>query len=128
MRVKGGYVARRRRKRVLDLASGQYGNRKSNFRFANVCVMKALQYAYDHRRKKKGDMRALWIARIGAAVREIGGINYSKFIHGWFQACYMMQRLSVGTNSSERCFFSAIPAICHTNHGFVFQSVLFFMR
>jgi len=82
MRVKGGYVARRRRKRVLDLASGQYGNRKSNFRFANVCVMKALQYAYDHRRKKKGDMRALWIARIGAAVREIGGINYSKFIHG----------------------------------------------
>ena len=81
MRVKGGYVARRRRKKIIDLASGQYGNRKSNFKFANVCVMKSLQYAYNHRRHRKGDMRALWITRIGAAVREFD-INYSKFIYG----------------------------------------------
>ncbi len=81
MRVKGGFTTRKRRKKVIKLASGQYGNRKSNFKFANVCVMKSLQYAYAHRRIKKRDMRSLWITRISAGVKELG-INYSKFIHG----------------------------------------------
>jgi large subunit ribosomal protein L20 len=91
MRVKGGFVTRRRRKKVLKLARGQYGNRKSNFRFASVCVIKALQYAYAHRRRKKRDMRSLWITRINAAAREFG-MSYSKFMFGLKEAGIDMNR------------------------------------
>lgn len=91
MRVKGGFVSRQRRKKVIKLASGQYGNRKSNWRVANTAVMKALSTAYAHRRTKKRDMRSLWIARIGAASREFG-LSYNQFIYGLKLAGVEMDR------------------------------------
>jgi len=115
MRVKGGYVARRRRKKIIKLASGQYGNRKSNFKFANVCVMKALQYAYNHRRRRTGEMRRLWITRIGAAVREYG-INYSRFINGLKNAGIEINRKILADLAvSNREAFGSIVEVAKTH-------------
>jgi large subunit ribosomal protein L20 len=81
MRVKRGYKARRRRKKVLKLARGFRGGRSKLFRTAADAVDKALMYAYRDRRARKRDFRRLWIARINAAAR-MNNMSYSKFIHG----------------------------------------------
>lgn len=81
MRVKRGYKARRRRKKVLKLAKGFRGGRSKLFRTAADAVDKALMYAYRDRKARKRDFRRLWIARINAAAR-MNDMSYSKFIHG----------------------------------------------
>ncbi len=77
-RVKGGYTTHHRHKKILKLAKG-YRGAKSNYIVAHEQVMKSLAYAYAHRRKRKGDFRKLWIARINAATR-MNGMSYSCFI------------------------------------------------
>jgi len=81
MRIKRGFKARRRRKKVLKLARGYRGGRSKLFRTAADAVDKALMYAYRDRRQRKRDFRSLWIARINAAAR-LNNLSYSKFIHG----------------------------------------------
>ncbi len=81
MRVKRGFKARRRRKKVLKLAKGFRGGRSKLFRTAADAVDKALMYAYRDRKTRKRDFRHLWIARINAAAR-INNLSYSKFMHG----------------------------------------------
>lgn len=81
MRVKRGYKARRRRKKLLKLAKGFRGGRSKLFRTAADAVDKALMYAYRDRKVRKRDFRQLWIARINAAAR-MNDLSYSKFIHG----------------------------------------------
>jgi large subunit ribosomal protein L20 len=81
MRIKRGFKARRRRKKVLKLAKGYRGGRSKLFRTAADAVDKALMYAYRDRRVRKRDFRKLWIARINAAAR-MNNLSYSKFIHG----------------------------------------------
>ncbi|MDI9438897.1 MAG: 50S ribosomal protein L20 [Limnochordia bacterium] len=80
-RVKGGPATRQRRKRVLKLASGYYGDKSKKYRVAKQAVMKSLSYAYRDRKAKKRDFRRLWIARINAAAR-MNGMSYSTFISG----------------------------------------------
>ena len=80
-RVKRGVTARARHKKVLEQAKGYRGRRKNVYRIAKEAVMRAGQYAYRDRRNKKRVFRALWIARINAAVRE-HGMTYSAFIAG----------------------------------------------
>ena len=80
-RVKGGFVSRKRRKRVLKLAKGYFGSKHTLYKTANEQVMKSLQYAYRDRRQKKRDFRKLWITRINAAAR-MNGLSYSKLMHG----------------------------------------------
>jgi large subunit ribosomal protein L20 len=80
-RVKGGFVTRRRHKKVLKLARGYFGSKHRLFRTAKQQVMKSLMYAYRDRRTKKRDFRRLWITRINAAAR-INGLSYSKLMHG----------------------------------------------
>ena len=80
-RVKRGVTARARHKKVLKQAKGFRGRRKNVYRLAKQAVMKAGQYAYRDRRQKKLQFRALWIARINAAVRELG-MSYSVFMAG----------------------------------------------
>ncbi|TLS39160.1 50S ribosomal protein L20 [Pseudalkalibacillus caeni] len=80
-RVKGGYVTRRRRKKILKLAKGYFGSKHTLFKSANAQVMKSLQYAYRDRRQKKRDFRKLWITRINAAAR-MNGLSYSRLMHG----------------------------------------------
>jgi len=72
-------ASRARRKKILDMAKGYFGRRKSEWTVAKNAVEKGLQYAYAHRKNKKRDFRALWIARINAAVRA-EGLSYSKFM------------------------------------------------
>jgi large subunit ribosomal protein L20 len=91
MRVKRGFKARRRRKKVLKLARGFRGGRSKLFRTAADAVDKALMYAYRDRRLRKRDFRRLWIARINAASR-MNGTTYSKFIHGLKQAGVELDR------------------------------------
>ena len=80
-RTKGGPASRRRHKKILKLAKGHRGGRHRLFRQANQSVMHALQYAYEHRRDRKGQFRQLWIARINAAAR-LHGLNYSTMMNG----------------------------------------------
>jgi large subunit ribosomal protein L20 len=80
-RVKRGVTARARHKKVLAKAKGFRGRRKNVFRVAKQAVMKAGQYAYRDRRQRKREFRGLWIARINAAVRELG-MSYSAFMAG----------------------------------------------
>jgi len=90
-RVKRGFKARRRRNKVLKLASGYRGARSKLFRSATEAVDRALNYAYRDRRVKKRDFRALWIVRINAAARE-NGLSSSKLIHGLKQAQVALDR------------------------------------
>ena len=80
-RVKRGVTARARHKKITDAATGYRGRRKNVFRIAKQAVMRAGQYAYRDRRNKKRVFRALWIARINAAVRE-HDMTYSVFMNG----------------------------------------------
>lgn len=73
-------ASRARRKRILKKAKGFYGKRKNVYTVAKNIVEKGQTYAYVGRKLKKREYRSLWIARINAAVREVG-LTYSEFIH-----------------------------------------------
>ncbi len=80
-RVKGGFVVRRRHKKVLKLAKGYFGSKHRIFKTAKEQVMKSLVYAYRDRRQTKRNFRRLWIVRINAAAR-LNGLSYNKLMHG----------------------------------------------
>ena len=80
-RAKRAVHAKKNHKKVLDRASGYKGAKSRRFKTANEQVMHAMQDSYDHRRKRKGDFRRLWIQRINAASRQ-HGMSYSTFIAG----------------------------------------------
>jgi large subunit ribosomal protein L20 len=80
-RIKRGVNKRRRHKKVLKMTKGHQGVRHTLYRRAHESMIHALQYAYAHRKERKGDMRRLWNIRINAAARA-NGISYSKLIHG----------------------------------------------
>ena len=80
-RVKRGVTAHRRHKKLLSQAACFRGRRKNVYRVAKQAVMRAEQYAYRDRRRRKRDFRALWIVRVNAASRKCG-ITYSQFMGG----------------------------------------------
>ena len=80
-RVKGGYVTRQRRKRILKLAKGYYGAKSIKYKMAKQQVMKSYMYAYSDRRQTKRNFRRLWITRINAAARQ-NGMSYSQLMNG----------------------------------------------
>ena len=82
VRVKRGNVARKRRKKILQLAKGYRGAHSRLFRVANQQVMKALRYSYVGRKQKKRMFRRIWITRINAASR-VNGLTYSRVIHNF---------------------------------------------
>ncbi|MFV0662826.1 50S ribosomal protein L20 [Denitromonas sp.] len=90
-RVKRGVTARARHKKVLAQAKGYRGRRKNVYRIAKQAVMKAGQYQYRDRRQRKRQFRALWIARINAAARELG-LTYSVFMNGLKKAAIEVDR------------------------------------
>jgi len=90
-RVKRGFKARRRRKKVLKAAKGFRGGHSKQFRTADAMVMRAGAYAYRDRRTRKRDFRSLWIVRINAAVRE-HGLSYSRFMGGLQKAGVQLDR------------------------------------
>ena len=80
-RIKGGVVARKRRKKVLKEAKGYFGSKHRLYKTAHEQVMHSGAYAFRDRRQNKRNFRKLWITRINAACRE-NEISYSKFING----------------------------------------------
>ncbi|MDP3726557.1 MAG: 50S ribosomal protein L20 [bacterium] len=79
-RVKRGTTSLKHRKKVLRKAKGYRFGRSKKERQAKEALLHAGVYAFQHRRKKKRDFRALWQIKINAAARE-HGISYSKLIH-----------------------------------------------
>jgi len=80
-RVKRGVTAHRRHRKILSMTSGHRGSKHSLYKRAHESMLHALSYAYRHRRERKGDMRRLWIVRIGAAARD-NGLAYNGLMHG----------------------------------------------
>nr|YP_009313520.1 Ribosomal protein L20 [Galaxaura rugosa]SCW21774.1 Ribosomal protein L20 [Galaxaura rugosa] len=84
-RIKRGNVARKRRKKVLQLAKGFRGTHSRLFRTSKQQVLKALRYSYIGRKHKKRIFRRLWISRINAAAR-LYNLSYSSLIFRLKQA------------------------------------------
>jgi large subunit ribosomal protein L20 len=80
-RATNAVARRRRKKKVLKQARGYWGRKHSSYRLANEQVMRSGQYAYRDRRRRKRDLRRLWVVRINAAARR-EGLTYSELIHG----------------------------------------------
>ena len=80
-RVKRAVNAHKKRRDILEQASGYRGQRSRLYRKAKEQVAHSLVYAYRDRRARKGDFRKLWIQRINAAARA-QGMTYNRFIQG----------------------------------------------
>ncbi len=96
-------AAKRRHKKVLKAAKGNYGGRRKLYRTAKETVQKGLAYAYRDRRNRKRDFRRLWIIRINAAAR-LNGLSYSQFINGLNKAGIQLNRkvlAELAVNNSE---------------------------
>ena len=90
-RVKGGTVAKNRRRKVLKAAKGYFGSKHRLFKTAQEQVFHSGAYAYRDRRQKKREFRKLWIVRINAAAR-MNGLTYSKLIAGLKKANVTINR------------------------------------
>jgi large subunit ribosomal protein L20 len=111
MRVKRGFKARRRHKKVLMLAKGFRGGRSKLYRTAADVVDRALNYAYRDRRVRKRDFRRLWIARINAAAR-LNDLSYSRFISGLKNAGVVIDRKILAELAvSDSSAFSHLAAV-----------------
>lgn len=84
-RVKGGVVARKRRKKVLKEAKGYFGSKHRLYKTAQEQLMHSGEYSYRDRKQNKRNFRKLWITRINAACRQ-NNISYSRFINGLSKA------------------------------------------
>ncbi len=80
-RVKRGVTARNRHRKVLKQTKGQYNTKHRLYRRANEALLHSLRYQTRDRKRRKRDMRRLWITRINAAARQ-NGMSYSRFMHG----------------------------------------------
>ena len=90
-RVKGGTVARARRKKVLKEAKGYFGSKHRLYKTAHEQVMHSGVYAFRDRKQNKRNFRKLWITRINAACR-LNDISYSRFIDGLKKANVTLNR------------------------------------
>ena len=118
-RVKRGVTSHAKHKKTLKAAKGFYGRRKNTIRAAKAAVDRSMQYAYRDRKVKKRTIRALWIQRLNAAVRELG-LTYSRFIDGLAKAGIEIDRkvLSELANTQPDAFKAivekakaALPAV-----------------
>lgn len=110
VRVTNALSAHRRRKRLMKLAKGFWGDRKNHLRQTSDAVMKALSYNYIHRKKKKSEFRKLWITRIGVASK-INGISYSKLINGLKKAgCELNRKVLAEMAIQDPSGFAVVAA------------------
>lgn len=116
-RVKRSVHARKKRKQVLDEASGYYGNRSRSFRSANEAVMHAGNYAFRDRRARKGEMRRLWIQRINAAARN-HDMSYSRLVSGLKAARVDIDRKMLADLAvTDDAAFAALVEVARTASG-----------
>jgi large subunit ribosomal protein L20 len=91
VRIKHAVSTRRRKRRLLKRAQGQFGQRHRRYQQAKRSLMKSMTYAYRDRRLKKREFRNLWVVRINAACRE-QGLSYSRFMSGLTKAQVAINR------------------------------------
>ena len=110
-KVKHAVAAKRRKKRIMKLAEGQWGGRSRFYKRAKESVAKGMMYATRDRKAKKRDFRSLWIVRINAACRE-HGMPYSLFIAGLKKAKISLDRkiLAELAVSDKKAFGKIIEA------------------
>ena len=114
-RVKRAVNAHKKRRTILDRASGYRGQRSRLYRKAKEQVTHSLVYSYDHRRKKKGDFRRLWIQRINAASRA-QGLTDNRFIQGLKAAGVEVDRRMLAELAvNEPAAFNALVEIAKNN-------------
>ena len=80
-RTRNRVETRARHRQVLARNKGHRGKRRTNYKVPHESMMHAFRYSFEHRRKRKGDFRRLWITRINAAAR-LHGLTYGRLIHG----------------------------------------------
>jgi len=116
-RVKGGYVTRRRRNRVLKQAEGFWGKRKSNFQTAQEAVDRSLRYAYRDRRTRKREFRSLWVTRISAAA-QANGLSYSQLVGGLKKGGVILDRKTLAELAvRDAAAFSRLAAVAKESAG-----------
>ncbi|MBM3636347.1 MAG: 50S ribosomal protein L20 [Alphaproteobacteria bacterium] len=109
-RVKRGVTSHAKHKKTYKAAKGFYGRRKNTIRAAKAAVDRSMQYATRDRRAKKRTIRALWIQRLNAAVRE-HGLVYSRFIDGLNKAGISVDRKVLSDLAiTEPAAFAALVA------------------
>ena len=114
-RVKRAVNAHKKRRTILDRASGYRGQRSRLYRKAKEQVTHSLVYSYDHRRKKKGDFRRRWIQRINAASRA-QGLTYNRFIQGLKAAGVEVDRRMLAELAvNDTAAFNALVEIAKNN-------------
>ena len=110
-RVKRAVNAHKKRRVVLERASGYRGQRSRLYRKAKEQMLHSLNYAYRDRRARKGDFRSLWIQRINAAARA-NGMTYNRFIQGLKAAGVEIDRKNLAELAvSEPAAFTALVEI-----------------
>jgi large subunit ribosomal protein L20 len=80
-RVKRSVNAKKKRRVVLERASGYRGQRSRLYRKAKEQMLHSMTYSYAGRKDRKGNFRRLWIQRINAAARA-NGMTYNRFVQG----------------------------------------------
>lgn len=116
MRVTAAVPSRKRRRRVLERAKGFYGASSKQIRTVYDAVDKADVHAYEGRKQKKRQYRALWTIRINAACR-LQGFTYSKFMNGLRKAKIEMNRkvladLAVNDAAAFTALLEKVKAAC----------------
>ena len=114
-RVKRAVNAHKKRRVVLERASGYRGQRSRLYRKAKEQMLHSLNYAYRDRRARKGDFRSLWIQRINAAARA-NGMTYNRFIQGLKAAEIEVDRRMLAELAvNDEAAFSALVEISKAN-------------
>ncbi len=114
-RVKGGVTTHHRHKKVLKLTKGHRGTNHALYRRAHESMLKSLSYSYRHRKERKGDMRRLWITRIGAAAR-LNDLSYSRFVNGLGKAGIALDRKILAELAvNDPNVFSQLVAVAREN-------------
>ena len=114
-RVKRAVNAHKKRRVVLERASGYRGQRSRLYRKAKEQMLHSATYSYRDRRAKKGDFRSLWIQRINAAVRA-EGMTYNRFINGLKNAGVEVDRKILAELAvSDTAAFNALVAVAKDN-------------
>jgi large subunit ribosomal protein L20 len=113
--VKRAVNAHKKRRVVLERASGYRGQRSRLYRKAKEQMLHSLNYAYRDRRARKGDFRSLWIQRINAAARA-NGMTYNRFIQGLKAAGVEIDRKNLAELAvSEPAAFTALVELARSS-------------
>ncbi|HVE97646.1 MAG TPA: 50S ribosomal protein L20 [Mycobacteriales bacterium] len=114
-RVKRAVNAQKKRRVVLERASGYRGQRSRLYRKAKEQMLHSMQYAYRDRRARKGDFRQLWIQRINAGAR-LNGMTYNRFIQGLKAAGVEVDRKVLADLAvNDAPAFAALVEVARTN-------------